>query len=72
MGQPAVALAAKLGSRAARIGIVIGLPDGESAAEQIFRLAYPAGAAGRDPESELRTVAKEFAARLAGAESTAD
>ncbi len=72
MGQPAVALAAKLGSRAARIGIEIGLPDGESAAEQIFRLAYAAGAAGRDPESELRTVAKEFAARLAAAESTAD
>jgi XTP/dITP diphosphohydrolase len=72
MGQPAVALAAKLGSRAARTGIEIDLPTGDSVAEQIFRVAYAAGSAGRDPESELRAIAKEFAARLAAAESVVD
>ncbi len=72
MGQPSVALAAKLGSRAAKSGIVIELPAGESAAEQIFRLAYAAGAAGQDPESDLRAVAKDFAVRLAAAEPAAD
>ena len=72
MGQPAVALAAKLGSRAAKSGIEIALPAGDSAAEQIFRLAYAAGAAGEDPESQLRAVSRDFAARLAAAEPVED
>lgn len=67
-GQPAVALAAKLGSRAARSGLAIELPVGESPGEQIFRIAYRAGAAGEDPESQLRAVAKQFAGRLTAAE----
>jgi XTP/dITP diphosphohydrolase len=67
-GQPAVALAAKLGSRGAKFGISIDLPAGDTAAELIFGLAYEAGAAGADPESELRAIAKEHAARLAAAE----
>jgi len=65
LGQPAVALAAKLGSRAAKFGVDIDLPAGNSAAERMFRIAYAAGAAGQDPESELRAVAKAHAARLA-------
>ena len=72
MGQPAVALAAKLGSRAAKSGIEIALPAGDSAAEQIFRIAYAAGAAGEDPESDLRAVSKDFAAQLAAAEPAGD
>ena len=72
MGQPAVALAAKLGSRAAKTGIEIDLPAGNSAAEQIFRLAYAAGAAGEDPESELRAISKDIAARLAAAQLAGD
>ncbi len=68
LGQPAVALAAKLGSRAARSGVDIDLPSGDSPAEQIFRIAYAAGVAGHDPESELRAVAKDFAGRLAAAD----
>lgn len=67
-GQPAVALAAKLGSRAARSGLTIELPAGESPGEQIFRIAYRSGAAGEDPESQLRAVAKQFANRLTAAE----
>ncbi len=69
LGQPAVALAAKLGSRAARWNVEVPLPAGDSAAEQIFRIAYAAGAAGQDPESALRAVAKEYAGRLAEQES---
>ncbi len=72
LGQPAVALAAKLGSRAAKSGIDIALPAGDSAAEQIFRIAYAAGAAGEDPESDLRAVAKGVAALLLTAESATD
>lgn len=68
LGQPATALAAKLGSRAARAGISIDLPSGGSAAEQIFRIAYAAGAAGADPETDLRAVAKDVAQRLQEAE----
>ncbi len=68
LGQPAVALAAKLGARAARAGIDIPPPSGDSAAEQIFRIAYAAGAGGQDPESDLRAVARVHAAALAAAD----
>ena len=69
LGQPAIALAAKLGARAARAGLDVPLPEGDSAAEQIFRLAYAAGAVGEDPESQLRAVSTSFAARLADADA---
>lgn len=61
LGQPAVALAAKLGARAARSGLEVELPTGDSVGEQLFRLSFRAGATGGDPESELRAVAKEYA-----------
>jgi XTP/dITP diphosphohydrolase len=70
LGQPSVALAAKLGSRAARAGIVVAMPSGDSAAEQIFRIAYAAGAAGQDPESDLRAVARMHAEALAAADNS--
>ncbi|GGL87319.1 MazG family protein [Nakamurella endophytica] len=66
-GQPALALAGKLGARAARFGLDVPLPDGDGVAEQIFRLAYAAGAAGEDPETALRAVARGHAAALAAA-----
>jgi len=58
MVQPAVALAGKLGSRAAKFGDDTPVPAGDSTAEQIFRLAYAAGARGEDPETDLRLVAR--------------
>lgn len=64
LGQPAVALAAKLGARAAKAGIDVELPAGDSVGEQLFRLAFAAGARGEDPELELRAVAKGMAERL--------
>ena len=66
LGQPAVALAAKLGARAARSGLAVELPAGDSVGEQLFRLAFRAGERGEDPEAELRAVAKQVASRLRG------
>ena len=68
LGQPAVALAAKLGARAAKAGLDVELPSGDSVGAQLFRLAFAAGARGEDPELELRAVAKTFADRLRVAE----
>jgi XTP/dITP diphosphohydrolase len=76
-GQPAVALAAKLGARAAAFGLEVppvAPPAGPSAgsagsaAEQLFRIAYAAGARGEDPETALRTVARAHAAALVAAQ----
>jgi XTP/dITP diphosphohydrolase len=64
-GQPAVALAAKLGARAAKFGVAVPPPVGESPAHELFRIAVAAGARGEDPESALRAVALEYAAALA-------
>lgn len=65
LGQPAVALAAKLGARSAKYGVSVPLPEGDSVGEQIFRLAFTAGARGEDPEQAVRTVARAHAARMA-------
>ena len=69
-GQPATALAAKLGSRAAKLGLAVGPPAGETPAEVLFRIAYAAGARGEDPESALRAVALSHADALAAEEAT--
>ncbi len=61
LAQPAIALAAKLGSRAAKYDVDVPLPDGDSVGEQIFRLAFAAGARGEDPEQDVRTVARAYA-----------
>jgi XTP/dITP diphosphohydrolase len=71
LGQPSMALAAKLGSRAARFGLDLDPPSGDSVAEQLFRIAYAAGARGEDPESALRAVAITHANALAAAEEAA-
>jgi XTP/dITP diphosphohydrolase len=64
MAQPAVALAGKLGSRSAKFGDDTAVPGGDTVAEQIFRLAYAAGASGEDPETALRAVARAHADRM--------
>lgn len=68
---PVVSLGGKLGARAAKFHIEVPLPDGDSPAEQIFRLAYAAGAAGVDLEAEVRVVARLHAQRMVAAESAA-
>jgi XTP/dITP diphosphohydrolase len=67
LDSPAVSLAAKLTQRASRAGLPADLlPDHE-----LFALAAAAAAAGDDPEGELRTTARRFAADLRAAERAA-
>lgn len=64
LGQPAAALAGKLGHRAARFDLRYVLPEGDSVGERLFRLAFEAGVRGEDPESALRAVARQQAELL--------
>ncbi|WP_439383691.1 MazG family protein [Amycolatopsis lexingtonensis] len=72
LGQPAVALAGKLGQRSGRAGIPLDLfPEGSGTAAQLFRIAATARRAGVDPEDELRALAKQFAREVRAAEQAA-
>jgi XTP/dITP diphosphohydrolase len=64
MAAPSMALAGKLGSRARKFDAHAALPAGDGWAEQVFRLAYAAGAAGEDPEVAVRAVARAHAERM--------
>ncbi|WP_344684723.1 MazG family protein, partial [Saccharopolyspora taberi] len=72
LGQPAVALAAKLVQRADRAGVPADvLPAGDSVGEVLFAAAARARLAGADPEDELRAVALAFAGQVRAAEAKA-
>jgi XTP/dITP diphosphohydrolase len=73
LGQPAVALAAKLSSRTARAGLPSDLlpAAGDGVGEQLFAAAARAKRAGEDPEAALRTAARRFAADVRAAERSA-
>ncbi|MEC3975976.1 MazG family protein [Amycolatopsis sp. H20-H5] len=72
LGQPAVALAGKLGQRSGRAGVPLDLfPEGAAPAAQLFRVAATARRAGIDPEGELRALAKRFALDVRAAEQAA-
>jgi XTP/dITP diphosphohydrolase len=75
LGQPALALAAKLQRRAARLGVPV--PAGATVAEDddlgaaLWDLVARCTEAGVDPEVALRTAARGFRDRLAAAEADA-
>ncbi len=72
LGQPAVALAAKLVQRANRAGIPAdAMPRGENPGEALFDTAAQAKLDGHDPEDQLRAVALAFAERIRSAERRA-
>ncbi|MGQ0840772.1 MazG family protein [Actinokineospora sp.] len=72
LGQPALALAAKLAQRTARAGFPGDLlPGHDSVGARLFDLAALAKLAGQDPEGELRSVARRFAADVRAAENAA-
>jgi XTP/dITP diphosphohydrolase len=72
LGQPAVALAGKLGQRTGRAGVPLDLfPEGADEGARLFRIAAMARRAGVDPEGALRAVAKQFAAEVRAAERAA-
>ena len=64
LGQPAVALAAKLISRTTRAGLPADLlPGGADTGSRLFADAARAKLAGDDPEAALRIAARRFAQR---------
>lgn len=72
LGQPAVALAAKLTSRTAKAGLPAALlPAGSGVGEQLFAMAAAAKLAGIDPEAELRATARRFDHAVRAAEQSA-
>jgi XTP/dITP diphosphohydrolase len=72
LGQPAVALAAKLASRTARAALPADLlPGGSDTGERLFAVAAQAKLAGGDPEAALRTAARRFADDVRAAERSA-
>ncbi|WP_414720126.1 MazG family protein [Umezawaea sp.] len=72
LGQPAVALAAKLAQRTGRAGFPVDLlPEGDDSGTTLFVVAALAKLAGEDPETELRAVARTFAGNVRAAETAA-
>jgi XTP/dITP diphosphohydrolase len=70
-GLPALALAAKLMSRAAKAGVPVSAdPDDSSFGGRLLRLVAEAQAAGADAEAELRAAARRYAAAVRAAESS--
>ncbi|MBA8822827.1 XTP/dITP diphosphohydrolase [Saccharopolyspora lacisalsi] len=72
LGQPAVALAAKLAQRASRADLPAELlPRGETVGARLFALAAQAAQDAADPEDDLRAVALDFVERVRVAEQRA-
>ncbi len=72
LGQPAVALAAKLVQRTKRAGLPVDLlPEGDDTGTTLFAVTALAKLAGEDPETELRQVCRQFAANVREAEAKA-
>ena len=62
--QPALALTAKLISRAHRAGVDPTGPEGDGIGERLFALVAEAVDAGLDPEAELRRAARTYRAAI--------
>ncbi|MGW5678276.1 nucleoside triphosphate pyrophosphohydrolase [Streptomyces sp. NPDC003860] len=69
LGQPALALAAKLASRVRTAGLDVPLPAGEGVGYELLALAAAADASGVDPESALRAASRAFHASIRAKES---
>jgi XTP/dITP diphosphohydrolase len=60
IGQPGLALAAKLASRVRAAGLDVALPGGAGAGYELLALAVRAEAEGVDPETALRAAARAY------------
>ncbi|WP_217164677.1 nucleoside triphosphate pyrophosphohydrolase [Streptomyces sp. AC512_CC834] len=60
LGQPGLALAAKLASRARTADLPVPLPTGEGVGYELLALAARAEAEGTDPEAALRAAARAY------------
>ncbi|MGW6983628.1 nucleoside triphosphate pyrophosphohydrolase [Streptomyces sp. NPDC054932] len=72
VGQPGLALAAKLAGRARSGGVDVELPRGEGIGYELLALAARAEAAGTDPETALRAAARAYRDAIRAAEGVAD
>jgi XTP/dITP diphosphohydrolase len=68
LGQPALALTAKLASRVRTAGLPVPLPAGEGIGYELLALAVRAEAAGVDPEAALRAAARVYRDAIRAAE----
>lgn len=69
LDQPALALAAKLASRARTAGLGVPLPAGQGPGYELLALAARAEAAGTDPETALRAAARTYRDAIRAAEA---
>ncbi|WP_121747805.1 nucleoside triphosphate pyrophosphohydrolase [Streptomyces sp. E2N166] len=69
LGQPGLALAAKLASRVRTAGLSVPLPAGEGIGYELLSLAARAEAEGTDPEAALRAAARAYRDAIRGAEA---
>ncbi|MFI8392015.1 nucleoside triphosphate pyrophosphohydrolase [Streptomyces sp. NPDC085540] len=72
VGQPGLALAAKLAGRARTGGVAVELPRGEGIGYELLALAARAEAAGTDPETALRAAARAYRDAIRVAEGVAE
>jgi len=68
MAQPALALAAKLHSRAAKAELAVPLPEPDDLGSRLLALAVDAQRQGLDPEAELRAAARRYREAIKQAE----
>ncbi|MFI7009817.1 nucleoside triphosphate pyrophosphohydrolase [Streptomyces sp. NPDC050145] len=72
VGQPGLALAAKLGSRVRTAGLDVPLPTGTGVGYELLALALRAEADGVDPEAALRAAARAYRDAVRAAEGLPD
>ncbi len=72
VGQPGLALAAKLAGRVRTGGVDVELPRGEGIGYELLALAARAEAAGIDPETALRAAARAYRDAIRAAEGVGD
>ncbi|MET7603109.1 nucleoside triphosphate pyrophosphohydrolase [Streptomyces avermitilis] len=70
LGQPGLALAAKLSSRVRTAGLDVPLPHGEDVGYELLAMAARAEAEGVDPEAALRAAARAYRDAIRGVEET--
>ncbi|WP_329038046.1 nucleoside triphosphate pyrophosphohydrolase [Streptomyces sp. NBC_00178] len=68
LGQPGLALAAKLGSRVRAAGLGTAVPEGDGIGYQLLALAVEAERDGVDPEAALRAAARAYRDAIRAAE----
>ncbi|MFD9333481.1 nucleoside triphosphate pyrophosphohydrolase [Streptomyces sp. NPDC060028] len=72
LGQPGLALAAKLAGRARAAAVPVELPRGEGIGYELLELAARAEAAGVDPETALRAAARAYRDAIRAAEGVGE